>query len=405
MAGGGLQLTFEAGPLKAWFKVQIDVLLFWKPFYLLADASISIGVSFHLHVLFVDTTLSIELGAQLTLWGPPIGFRVHVDWFVISFTITHGDENGAPELTWEDFKGLLPTKSAPPKAAMLAAAEAPAAAPAYVTVVANDGLVRQQAVGGLTHWLVRPSQVRFTIASAVPASSIAVDSVTDAGDRKFDGAPVAIRGVGGGIPASDYRSTQTIAVLDLGSDGGEAAVLACALAPGARAVRPDGCKAPAVDLGAWDVEELRRAMPQALWGDPVPAREKPPLNADDPTVTGTVGVTMAPVQPAVTNCTPQMVIDKVFADRVVNPDDTDRLPISPAQGPVGVPPRPADSFVDIAHVDDDPGPAAARATLFAALAELGLNGWTNDRLPCMAADPGSDFADEPMEGSTMAAAA
>jgi hypothetical protein len=252
---------------------------------------------------------------------------------------------------------------------------------------------------------VRPGQVRFTIASAVPASSIVVDSVTDAGDRTFTGAPVAMRGVGGGIPASHYRSTQTIAVLDLGSDGGEAAVLACALAPDATAVRPAGCTAPAVDLGSWDVEELRRALPQALWGDPVPPREKPPLNADDPTVTGSVGVTMAPVQPAVTNCTPQMVIDEVFADRVVNPDDTDRLSVSPAQGPAGVPPRPADSFADIAHVNDDPGPAAARAALFAALAELDVNGWSNELLPRMAADPGSDFADEPMEGSTMAAAA
>lgn len=391
MAGGGLALTFASGPLKAWLKVQIDVLLSWKPFYLQADASIAIGVSYHLQFGLIDTTLSIEVGAQVELWGPPFGFAAHIDWYIISFTIRHGSQDVPPTLTWADFKALLPTKSTPSKLAV------GTAAPAFLAITASDGLVRQQPVGDLTHWLVRPGRVRFVIASAVPASSIVLQGST--GPALLT-EPVAIRGVNGGIATTDYRSTQTITVLRLGK--GRDDIATCELAPDADSTQPADCTAKPVDLKDWKVERLNRQLPQALWGTPVPASASPPLNADSPTVTGTVGVTMAPLQQPATNGTPAMTIDQVFADRVINPDTGDRLSISPGQPAVGSTPQVAASFTDIAHVNDV---ADARDSLFDALSQLGRNCWTNAPLPRMAADPGADFADEPMAGSTMAVGA
>jgi hypothetical protein len=97
-----------------------------------------------------------------------------------------------------------------------------------------------------------------------------------------------------------------------------------------------------------------------------------------------------------------MNIEDVFADRVVNADDTFRLPLSETQAPIINTPQVVDSFVDIARVNDD-ALAGKRGALFAALQTLGINGWTNEPLPQMAAHPGLDFADEPMEGSPVSA--
>jgi hypothetical protein len=41
--------------------------------------------------------------------------------------------------------------------------------------------------------------------------------------------------------------------------------------------------------------------------------------------------------------------------------------------------------------------AGNRAALFEALLQLGINGWTNNALPQMAANPRDDFPDEPLE--------
>ncbi|HEY7428877.1 MAG TPA: DUF6603 domain-containing protein [Gemmataceae bacterium] len=73
MAGGSLSATFEAGPLKAWFDAWADFLMEWKPFHFDVDIGIDVGASCRVDALFVHTTFTVELGASLHLWGPPIG--------------------------------------------------------------------------------------------------------------------------------------------------------------------------------------------------------------------------------------------------------------------------------------------------------------------------------------------
>jgi hypothetical protein len=283
---------------------------------------------------------------------------------------------------------------------------APAAAkttPAIVHVRVEAGLARTRDVDGVPHWLVRSGGFSFEVGSAIPATSIVVSNGGPDGDRKIPGKPVAIRPVGDGIAAGDFQSTQRIAVLAIDPDHVDD-VRRCTLAEDAQSPLPAGCDAAPVDLVDWDIDGVDQPLPQAMWGAPVAPREPPPPNADSPTVPGTIGISMRPVQPPPTDCTPEMKIDVVFEDRVVNADDARRLPISDAQEPAGPTPAPADSFADIAHIND-PGVSARRGDLFAALALIGVNPWTNEPLPAMASAPGASFADEPMEEHTIGAPA
>ena len=91
------------------------------------------------------------------------------------------------------------------------------------------------------------------------------------------------------------------------------------------------------------------------------------------------------------------MIDTLFADRYVNLTDAYQLPLSQTLAATGAPPADVDSFQELTQVNTT-AVVTKRSALFAALQSLGVNGWTNDPLPQMAATPGLDFADEPLEG-------
>lgn len=421
MAGVYVALTFDDGNLKAWLKVQADAILFWKPFYLIADASISVGVSYRIDVLFVHKTLSVEIGADFQLWGPPVGGTVHVNWFIISFTIGFGAKEQFPSsMSWDDFKGMLPSKtqqtaSSAPRATLGAGpvrsrrALATAAPPqttttaAYLTVNATQGILRTGTVGSLSVWLVRPEQLVLTLTSAIPSTQIVVVSENPADDLTIAGQPVGMRGVSGVSP-SNYQATQTVTILALPESGVDIQTIidGCLATTSPCTGRPAGCAGIPVDIQGWTASAVTGQVPAAMWGPPVPAGQAPNINDPNATIAATTGVTVAPAQRPITNCTPQMVIAQVFGDLVVNQSNEQRLPLSQDQQPSGTPPAPADSFADIANVNSA-GVSANRQALFVALQALGVSGWTNDPLPLMAASPGLDFADEPLEGAPAAA--
>lgn len=400
MAGANVAVTFSAGPLRAWLKANANGILFWKPFYLIASVSVSVGVEFHLQILFVDVTISVELGADFEIWGPPIGFRAHVDWYIVSFTIGSGEPDPPSAISWEDFKAMLPSK--PPVSNPSPIAEGAdvgiagtdgSSTPAVLTITVANGLTRSHTVGDRTLWLVRPRAFRMQVTSAVPASEVVI--LSEPGSNiTVAGLPAAMRTVNGGISPADYRSTQTIAILRLQSNN--PAHIAECMAAGC-AVRPPSCGDPLADMAGWEIEALEQPLPQALWGEPIGGGNSADVNGPQPTIEATVGVTAHPKPPAITNCTPEVNVDAVFADRIVNADEAYRLPLSPADQPCPDVPRRADTFSALAAVNDQPA-ATARAALFQALRELGINGWTDDPLPRMAATPGLDFADEPLQG-------
>lgn len=105
MAGGKLCGTYAQGDLKAWFIAYADILMNWKPFKYDVAMGVTLGASYTVNLLFVKKTFSVELGANLYLWGPKLHGKIDVSWYIISFSI-YFEEDGEdkPEkLYWDGF--------------------------------------------------------------------------------------------------------------------------------------------------------------------------------------------------------------------------------------------------------------------------------------------------------------
>jgi hypothetical protein len=259
MAGIDLAATYESGNLKAWFLAWANALITWKPFYVDVQIGISVGASYRLDLLFTTVTLSVELGAQLEVWGPPTGGTVHVDWYIISFTIGFGADRVDPSqqtLVWSEFETLLP-------AGRPAAAAADGPPPrAVLAASVQRGLTHHDDATG--DWTVRGDQLVFSALSAVPASAVLVslsenttaplvDTLTPAG--------IEVRPLNG--PAATSTLTLTVTHLDDGE---------------------------LQDLRTWAPVPVDRALPSTLWGAPLHGA-KP--DSDERPIALTSGVTLA----------------------------------------------------------------------------------------------------------------
>ncbi len=96
MAGARMSAVYQNGNLKAWFIAQADFFIGWKPFWYDAYVRASLGASYTLRFLGLSHTFTIELGADIYFWGPDFAGKVHISWFIISFTISFGDVDGSP---------------------------------------------------------------------------------------------------------------------------------------------------------------------------------------------------------------------------------------------------------------------------------------------------------------------
>lgn len=110
MAGGNFEATWASGKIKAWFKMGLDLLLAWKPFFYEASVYVNMGVSYKLTVNLLVTkvskTFTVNLGATLKIWGPDFAGYAKIDLKVISFKIKFGSQKKPqlPPLTWQEFK-------------------------------------------------------------------------------------------------------------------------------------------------------------------------------------------------------------------------------------------------------------------------------------------------------------
>ncbi|RWA09800.1 hypothetical protein EKO27_g5282 [Xylaria grammica] len=93
MGGGRLHAAFSAGPIGAWFDAFANFLINYQPFFFQASAAICVGVGLDIDFLFIHCHKSIEVGATLYLWGPPLAGRVHIDVKVYKFDIDFGDSS------------------------------------------------------------------------------------------------------------------------------------------------------------------------------------------------------------------------------------------------------------------------------------------------------------------------
>ncbi len=200
MGGAHLNLTFHSGPLRAWFKAHMNALVEWHPFYFEIDFGINIGASFRVHALFVTVTIKVSLGADVYMWGPKLGAKVHVSWYIISFTIGFGaGKKTVPPVPWENDDGtgfsqtLLPHKIVDAQSqAQLRATPGIAAQPAtktakpsgVYTISITDGLQSTFDKNGETIWIIRPNHPEFSVVTAFPATELDLlvpDSTSDQG--------------------------------------------------------------------------------------------------------------------------------------------------------------------------------------------------------------------------------
>lgn len=143
MVGGNLDATWESGDISAWFQMGMDCLIAWKPYHYEASAYVEIGVQLTVHC-FGTHHVSIDVGADLDLWGPEFGghARIHFSVLVvhISFSLSFGASRGMPQgIPWEEFESsFLPAADSVCTFAVAQGLVSPLAKPVDGTPVVNQ---------------------------------------------------------------------------------------------------------------------------------------------------------------------------------------------------------------------------------------------------------------------------
>ncbi|GAA1514340.1 hypothetical protein GCM10009677_54450 [Sphaerisporangium rubeum] len=192
MAGAMLSAVYQGGGVRAWFTANADLLLSWRPFWFTADISVSVGASYTADFLFVHKTVSVSVGADLDLWGPPVGgtVTVHIVCFSITVRFGHGRPGaGDKTLGWSEFAAMLPKPEE------------------MVTVAAVSGLDKtmDDPAGGGTVWLVRARDLRFFTQAAIPASHLRAGDAPLASPEPGDGPLVDVRPMNRGGLIGEHR--------------------------------------------------------------------------------------------------------------------------------------------------------------------------------------------------------
>lgn len=179
MAGGGLRAVWSSGSISAWFSVEADFLLVFRPLHYYISASIELGASVKIDLWFTSFTISIHLGVDGEFWGPPFGYRIHVDLDIVSFTIGSGVEDVPDPITWDDFvTEVLPARSADTQvSANLLGASNPQDAPVLQINGATGVLQTLPPQPGATFpidWLVNGDTLEISVVSTIPMTVLPV---------------------------------------------------------------------------------------------------------------------------------------------------------------------------------------------------------------------------------------
>jgi hypothetical protein len=111
MAGGSLDAQFQSGDVRAWFNLNANFLLMWKPFHYDAQLSVSMGAEVTIH-FFGTHHIGLEASADLHLWGPEFGGHARVSVTIIGITFHFSIDFGASPsppapIGWEDFRSTF----------------------------------------------------------------------------------------------------------------------------------------------------------------------------------------------------------------------------------------------------------------------------------------------------------
>jgi hypothetical protein len=384
MAGGSLEVVYQSGNLKAWFIAHADMIISWNPFYFDAGISIRVGVSYRIHVWFINVTLSAELGASLELWGPPTGGRASISCGFISFTVSFGADKitGSKYIEWKEFKALLPQARQEPSGARGLLAASPDTDPdlSIIQIRVNDGLLQQ--VGDKTsspRWIVRPDEFVFSIETSVPLTipftlktEVAPKTPVSTNQRS----DIGIRPMG--IPS--ITSQLKVSIQKSGGSG---------------------------SLDDWDYEIQTRSMPASMWG--VDSVQGSPPNTESKLAEAKlvdkcqVGIKNVRPKPGmILSGPPEFVMENTFASTAIDLQ-ADYLPLAAAASNTMVElPASGDSLKRIQTTLMDGDVVKKRAAVSGALAGWVRNVWTDGDLTALAADAAGAYRADPMIGNPVA---
>ena len=227
MAGGGLEVLFHDGDLKAWYIAHADFLVAWRPFFYSAHIDVSIGVSYRLNLIFCHKTITLSLGANLELWGPPTGGIIRIDLTVVSFSVAFGSDGAGGQnqtpLGWKDFETLLPDSAT------------------ICRITPSGGLLKTLDDSGNSSgklWVVRAKEFSFYTQSAIPASHLQYDygeeKLTEISAEGINIRPMNLSGV---------TSTHTLKIYK-------------------------GTGNNPIEVTNWTLTTSSQNVPESLWGSP-----------------------------------------------------------------------------------------------------------------------------------------
>ena len=321
-------------------------------------------------VFGAKVTLGVSLGAELELWGPPTGGKVHVSWFVISFTIGFGEDkpDRLPTIDWEEFEKLLPGGSGATQSAAFALAGAEAdAPPKVVSISIAEGLLTEMTESGDTVWFIRPDEFTWFTKTTIPATVAMLGST-----------PVTTSNSG-------QAATTQLGVRPMGIE---------TVTDGSHTITVTGPD----DISSFQYDLDLGSQPIAMWGEPVSLKDlSPSAKVAEHCIVGVQGLHPKP-HPTLVG-PPIIDAAKAFTFIILDKGDPYWLPLLPSYAPPTTGgPVPSPTTLDSIH-DTLEQTATTRTSVFDALASLGVNAGANGDLTHLAANPTAAFIASPMIGS------
>ncbi|MFE7295773.1 DUF6603 domain-containing protein [Streptomyces sp. NPDC057579] len=353
MLGWNFACVFDTGGnfrIELWFTFHFDALIQWKPFYLEASLGVSFGVAATVKVLFVRIRISIEIGADVYLWTPPLGGKARIKLWFVSLTFDFkASRPGGQDISWNDFRMKLP---------------------APVRVIPQEGVdINQADPAGL---------VRASNGGPLP---VAADEFVVATDADIPACRITLNGCApliNGVPLPDG---ERVDIRPMGLTGvfSEHKV---------EVWRNNVPYRP--DQQGWIVEVIRSDMPTALWGKQL-SESADALN-EAPLPDRMVGLRFAVPEPQRDGTLGPISAASVDVEGLCE----GQMPLrDPA--PAGPPPtRDPCSIRKIAETLADPSTVARRAALHNALFDLGAAPGSHGPVDRYAETAGTAFTDPPM---------
>lgn len=259
MAGGSLQALFNSGPLKAWFLIGADFLIAWRPYHYDAEVYLDIGISFTFW-LFGTHTITLELGADLHIWGPE--FSGVAKLHILIFTVTiHFGADASPKpmpIDWPTFRGAF----------------LPADDKKICSVMVMSGLVKKISEDDDDLGIINPKQFTLLTNSVVP-----MKSVEWTGAKSWELA----------TPATEMPGNRNIHIgsMDITDDGLESRAAIIVTLDG------DVLDGGPERLNPFKITPIRKNAPAGLWGTDI----MPDLNSDAMISDVITGFEIAPALP------------------------------------------------------------------------------------------------------------